>query len=363
MPLATRRVARFARAWTRGPLPTEEAETTLDREGTAVPATLLRPRGVRAPLPGWVVLHGIARAGRAHQQLGRFTRALVSTGAVAVVPDVPEWRALTLAPDVATPTVVAGLRGLRDSGWVLDRPVGVIGFSFGAPHAIASAGDPRLVGEVSGAVGFGGYCVLESTFRFMMVGSVDGGAPRRAPDPYGRWIVTSNYLTAVPGHDDAGDVAGALRKLAAFSSDGGATPTGGVYDALLAGLRGRIAAERRTLFDMFAPPTGTRPDDRAAREMADLIAGAARRTDPLVDPVERLGDVPCPVHIVHGRYDRLISCSEAPKIRACLPTDTWSRVTITRLFGHSSRDSFPVLSALHEVPRFARALGGVLGVV
>ena len=33
---------------------------------------------------------------------------------------------------------------------------------------------------------------------------------RMDPDPYGRWIVGGNYLTRIPGLEDAGDVASAL---------------------------------------------------------------------------------------------------------------------------------------------------------
>ena len=365
MTLLSRRAVRYTRAWLTGPVDFVEEETTLDRAGTSVPATLVRPRRAIGPQPGWVVLHGMTRPGRAHGQLVRFTRALISTGAVAIVPEVPEWRNLDLAPHLATPTVKAGLGGLRASGWAHDAPVGVIGFSFGAPHAIASSADPYLANEVAGSVGFGGYCDLESTFRFMMTGVHEsaGRGPGVLPDPYGRWIVGANYLTAVSGFTDCSDVADALRELAAYSGDLGESSWGPAYDPIIAILRERVAPERRTTFDLFAPPAGAMPDTRAASDIAEGLASAARQADPLIDPREMLASVEQPVHILHGRGDRLIPASEGAKLQEALPATTWSRLTITRLFGHAAQDPFPsILRALHEVPRFTRALTGMLAV-
>ncbi len=362
MPWMSRRASRYARAWLGAPVDCEEVELTLDRGDSPVPATLARPRRARAPLPGWVVLHGMTRAGRAHVQLVRFMRSLVSSGAVAIVPDVPEWRSLSLAPHLATSTVAAGIEGLRASSWVLDRPVGVIGFSFGAPHAIVASSDPAIRDHVAGTVGFGGYCDIGSTFRFMMTGV----HPARAkldpvmPDPYGRWIVGSNYLTGIPEFEERRDVAAALRELAAYSGDLGEPAGASVYDPLIRELRERLPPPHRWLFDLFAPPSGRLPDRRAAGEIAGSLARAAQRIDPQLDPAEGLGRVERPVHVLHGRGDTLISCTEAPKIRDALPSTTWSRVTITRLFGHSHQERFPVMRSLREVPRFTRALSEVL---
>lgn len=342
-----------------------EEETILDRAGTSVPATLVRPRGATGPLPAWIVLHGMTRPGRAHVQLVRFTHALASSGAVAIVPEVPEWRELALAPHLATATVKAGVRGLRSSGWAIDAPVGVIGFSFGAAHAIASSGDPELAGEIAGSAGFGGYCDLGSAFRFLMTGvseQPDGGRTV-APDPYGRWIVAANYLTSVPDFADRGDVAAAVRELAEYCGDQGAPSWDPVYDPMIAKLRERLVPEGRSLFDLFAYPSGSQPDLRAAAEVAEALAAAARRIEPLLDPREALARVVQPVHILHGRSDRLIPSSEATKLQQALPQTTRSRLTITRLLAHSAQSPLPsLLHAVHEVPVFARALSDLLAV-
>lgn len=360
----THRTIAYTSAWLRQPDDAVEDELTLDRDGVAVPATLVRPRDRSRDLPAWVVMHGITRPGRAHGQLIRFTRALAHAGIATVVPEVPEWRELDLTPGLTAPSIAAAIRGLRETGAVRDAPVGVVGFSFGAPHAIAASADPRLEGEIAAACGFGGYCSLARTFHFMMTGlhDVDGRVDRLRPDPYGRWIAAANYLTLVPGHESADDVADALRTLAKHAGDVGTASWDPRYDPVISRLRARIDPARHSLFDLFAPRSGAVVPTAAAAEMGAMLEAAARGADPLLDPAPRLGKVRVPVHLLHGRKDHLIPFSESVRMAQALPA-TDARLTVTRLFGHSAQDRLPILSGLVEVPRFARALGAVLTAV
>ncbi|MBM4183647.1 MAG: hypothetical protein FJ207_05405 [Gemmatimonadetes bacterium] len=366
MPLPRLRTARYARAWLLGASRFEDEEVTLDRGDRTVPATLTRPARARGPLPGWVVLHGITRRGRAHEQLLRFTRALADTGAVAIVPEVPEWRDFKLAPTLAAPTIVAAIRGLRDSGWALEAPVGVIGFSFGAPHAIAATARPDVAEHVAGSVAFGGYCSLERTIRFLMTGQHEwGGRTHRVtPDAYGRWILAANYLTAVPDYAHADDVAGALRSLCSHSGDHNIYSLDPRLDTLKVELRRALTEANRPLFDLFAPPASQLPDPRRADDAAEALAAAGRRAEPAGEPLPALASVRLPVHVLHGRHDALIPYSEGLRLRGALPTRTWSSVTITQLFGHSGESGlFSLLRSAGELPRFVAALRRVLRLV
>jgi dienelactone hydrolase len=341
-------------------------EITLERGDREIPATLTRPTGATGPLPAWVVLHGVTRRGRAHEQLQRFTRALAHAGAVAIVPEIPEWRDFRLAPGLAAPTIAASVRGLRASGWALDAPVGAIGFSFGAPHVIAATAHPDVSGNVAGSVAFGAYCSLDRTIRFLMTGEHEwhGRVHRATPDPYGRWILAANYLTEVPDHAAAVDVSAALRSLAAFTGDAGLPARHPQVDRHRAELRAAIPPERQPLFDLYAPSADTPPDGRRAAEAAESLASAARRAEPAGEPAEALAAVRLPVHVLHGRHDRLIPFSEGMRLGAALPAGTWSRTTITRLFGHSGESGLAsALRSAWELPRFVAALRGVLRLI
>lgn len=361
MATRTQRTFAYASGWFRDPSDVVEDEVTLDRDGIAVPATLVRPRARARDLPAWIVMHGITRPGRAHGQLVRFTRALAHAGVATIVPEVPEWRDLHLAPTLTTSSVEAAVRWLRGSGVVRDAPFGVVGFSFGAPHAIGSWTHPRLRDEIGVACGFGGYCSIRRTFHFMMTGRHGDEAAHEhlRPDPYGRWIVAANYLPSVPGLENAVDVASALRSLAKHAGDVGAASWDPLYDPKIAELRRGIAEERRAVFDLFAPRSGAVVPDADAAEMGERLEEAARRTEPAIDPTAALAEVTGPVHLLHGRMDHLIPYTEGERLRAAL-TGADRTLTVTRLFGHSAQDPFPLVRAVVEVPRFARALSSVL---
>lgn len=358
------RVLRYTRAWLAGAENVVEVEITLDREGTPVPATIVRPRGVARPLPAWVVLHGLTRPGRAHAQLVRFTRAVASAGMAAIVPEVPEWRRLSLAPHLTTPTVRAAIRGLRVTGVAPPGPVGLVGFSFAVPHAIATLAHPQLRDDIAGVCGFGGYCSIEHTFRFLLEGHHEwlGTAYHLRPDPYGRWIVAANYLTSVNGYEDATDVAEGLRTLALHTGDIGAASWDPVYDAEIRRIRSSISEERRGVFDLFAAESSAAEGEGFPPGLAGRLAEAARLRDPGVDPTSALARVRGPVHILHGRKDHLIPFTESRRLFHALPRAE-RRLTVTRLFGHSNRDPFRTGAAFTEVPRFLRALGAAFALV
>jgi len=365
MPLATARTLRYVRTWLsdRARLIAEELE--LDRDGTTVPATLVRPDS-KGPWPAWIVLHGITRPGRTHAQLVRFTRALASTGCAVLVPEVPEWKELDLAPDRTGPTIRASMDQLLANPDIRGDRFGLVGFSFGSPQAVAAAGDPDIARHLKGVVGFGGYCDLERTIRFQFTGrhEWDGETHHLQPDPYGRWIVGANYLASIPGYEEMDDVARALRELAASAGDLGIVSWDPRFDADKVALGQGMAPAHRDMFDFFAPPTGVEPDPETAAEMAYALSQAAHKVDPEVEPIPRIDGVRIPVHIIHGRNDRLIPFSEGLRLARALPAGASPRATITPLFAHSTSDSFPgAIQGAKDAAVFLKAMRGVMGLV
>ncbi len=366
MAISFPRTLRYARTWLTGRDDLLQDEIMLDRDGTSIPATLLRPRAPASALPAWVVMHGITRAGRAHAQLVRFARSVASTGAVVIIPEVPEWRQLNLAPHLTAPTIRSTIDALRTHPDVHKGRFGLVGFSFGAPHTVAAAGDPGLRSDIAGAVSFGGYCDLGRTIHFMMTGEHEhnGDAFSLRPDPYGRWIVAANYLTDAAGYEDAVDVADALRRLALLAGDTGAPAWSPEYDLAKVQMAAGLAPDRRELFDLIAPPSNRQPDAARGAEMAALLTEGGKRVQPHMDPAQSLSDVACPVHILHGRFDHLIPFSEGFRLRQALPPQAKAYATVTRLFGHSAQDPFPSpLQALREIPILFGALARVFGMM
>ncbi|MEK9505054.1 hypothetical protein [Gaopeijia maritima] len=386
-PLRLQRTWRYLNAWRAGGPPVAERELEVDRGDRSVPATLFLPRRDPQPSVRWVVLHGITRPGRLHPSLLRFARSLAATGASVLVPEVPEWIGLDLAPGRTAPTVRAALRALdehtgpsddtapfeRTAPPALDTPggthtrTGLMGFSFGAPQALITAGRPHLADRFHSVAGFGGYFDLERTFRYLLSGHHEwaGRTEARRPDPYGRWIVAANFLTGVAGYESAGSVAQALRALAREAGDRQLPSIDPAFDPVKTRLEAGLEAGDRALFRRFAPPAADDPafDDTEAREWAARLAAAGRAAEPLADPGAHLGAPRAEVHLLHGRGDDLIPYTETLRLGEALrergqPPD---QLAITGLFAHSAADHrWHPLRAVGEAARFAGALSRVL---
>ncbi len=360
---------RFARSFMTGWTPGTEREIRIQRDGHRLSASLYLPHAVRRrsspgrrpPPAAWVVLHGITRSGRNHPQLVRFARAMASAGQTALVPEIPEWRDIQLSTGAATATVRAALRALESRPELANRKVGLVGFSFGAPQAIVAATDPSLARRVAGVVAFGGYFSVEESLRFQFTGvhELDGHRASLAPDPYARWVVGANHLTAVPGHEGAGEAAEALRALAAFASERGVSAADPETELERRRLAEGLDNRERSLFEVLAPPAGQLPDRARGAPLAEAL-GAAMARVPGLNPVPHLARVRAPVRLLHGVGDQLFPYTQTVKLGRAFPADADVATTVTGLFAHSS--GHERASPLHAAPEAVRLLNALAGV-
>ncbi len=360
---------RFARSFMTGWSPVVEREIHIEREGRRLPASLLLPRGSmrragirrRRTAPVWVVLHGITRSGRDHPYLVRFARAVASTGQAALVPEIPEWRDIRLSTEATTSTIAASLGALEGRPGLATRQVGLVGFSFGAPQAIIAAADPALAGRVAGVVSFGGYFSVEESLRFQFTGvhELDGRRESLAPDPYGRWVAGANYLTRIPGHEDAGRVAEALRALAVFTGENRVLATDPEVEPERQRLARSLDADERALFEVLAPPAGSLPDAARGKGLAAGL-GAVMANTPDLDAVPHLERVRVPVRLMHGAADQLFPYTQTVKLGRVFPPGANVTTTVTGLFAHASgRQRTSPLHTASEALRLLNALANI----
>jgi dienelactone hydrolase len=361
--------ARFFREYLR---PTEGStvadEVCYQRADEQVEATVYRPSRQRGPLPGWLVLHGLTRPGRRHPGLIRFARAIARSGSIVMVPEIPEWRELHVAPAVTIETIRAAVRALQQRDDVSHGHVGLFGFSFGATQALIAASDEQTAGQLHGLASWGGYGDIRRLFRFGLSGlhELDGVTYETRPDPYGAWVMAANYLTQVPGYSGAAAVERSLFELALESGERRVYAWDPVYDATKIRLRATLPADQRDLFDLVAPLTSAPPPDvQQCLALADAIADTALRVDPLLDPGPFLPAVRVPVLVAHGRDDRLIPFTESVKLARALPARHLVGVTITSLFQHSggTQSGLGPLGLAREGMRFLLLLRHVLRMV
>jgi predicted esterase len=343
-------------------------EATYLRGELQLGASLYRPVTSRSARPAWIILHGLTHTGRRHLALDRFARAVAASGTLAFIPEVPEWQQLRVAPAITFDTIVAALAALERRPDVARGRIGVIGFSFGATHALAAAADPALHGRLAGIAAWGGYCDPFRLFHFGTTGEheLDGEHLHIEPDPYGRWIMGGNYLTATPGYEDHAECAAALHDLALEAGRGGRFAWDPHYDAVKTRLRAPLPPEQRPVFDLFAARTdGPSPSRERSAEFARLLAAAAVRSEPLLDVRGVLGDVGTRVLLAHGRDDRLVPFTETLRLERHLHPERCGGSVVTSLFahsGHASRQLGP-LGLTREAARFAFLLHRILDLV
>lgn len=346
-----------------------EEETTYRRDGEVLEATLFRPSGEAGPLPGWVTLHGLTYYGRRHPSLERFARALAASGAAVLVPDLPEWRRLRVAPGPTVATIRSAVLELDGRGVTEPGRVGVMGFSFGATQALIAASDPALRGHLAGVAAWGGYGDFRRVTRFMFLGEheLDGESYRAEPDPYGRWILAGNYVTLLPEHRGDGPLAEAILGLALEAGRTRVMSWDPAMDPLKAEARAALEPRQREVFDLVAPPTDRplSPADRERlRSLMDRMIDAAVASEPLLEAAPHFPRVPVPVFLAHGRGDRLMPWTEMIRIRRALPTGRVRRSGITTLFSHSFGERrLPTPGLILEGIRFVRLLGGMVHLI
>ena len=356
------RTARFLQGWYRPSHQVEELEEEVQSGDGPMRATLFRPRR-GAPRHGWVVLHGITVPGRAHPSLRRFARALAQSGGVVLVPEIEAWRELRVDPDAADRAIAAAAEHLRDSPGVIPGGVGVVGFSFGATQALVTAARPELGDAIRTVVGFGGYCDPMATFVYAFTGEHEwkGIRSHLPPDPYGRWIVTANFLTDIPEFAAMERVARGTHRLAIESGARGVFAGDPVLDPFKESVRAGLLPAEREVWDLVAPAAGRRPPVDETRHVGTLVAGAALTRHPALDPRPFLPRLRHPTVLAHGYYDQLIPYTETLQLHERLVDHAPSYLSVSRLFAHS-KEAPPL--RLRDYPlealRYARLLDRAL---
>jgi pimeloyl-ACP methyl ester carboxylesterase len=357
------RTARFLRSYIRDPSPeVTEEEWEIPAEGGSIPCTVFRPRWGESH-SGWVVLHGITVPGRAHPVLQRFARALSGAGGVVMVPEIGEWRELRVNPVAAERVIAAASQRLASAPGVEAGGVGLVGFSFGATQALQTAARAELAASIRSVVAFGGYCDPWRTFHFAFTGEHEWRGVRRRlmPDPYGRWIVTANYLCDAPELQGCEEVARGAERLARASGEQRIYAGDPSYDRLKAELRAELSQDEREIWDLVAPPSDRPAPVERAGWLARLLTDAAVRKHPALDPRPALPRLNRRVVLAHGYHDHLIPYTETLRLQAALPPATRAYVAISRLFAHSEQAPplyFPRFAV--EAARYVRLLNRAL---
>lgn len=349
------RALRFLAGWLRHPRRLQQQELELEvAPGVCCPATLVESGSgatASARRPGWVVLHGMTRPGRRHPGLIRFAGALAAAGVRVLIPEVRAWTELRFAPEEAERVIRAAVRHLASEPGTRG-PVVLAGFSFGGPQALRLAADPELARHLSRVVSWGGYHELQPSVDFAFRGrhkGPDGSTFEADPDPYGRWVLGANYLAGARPGPAGQEAAGALQALARKAGDLQIPADDPRVLKHLTSIRQGLSEPADRLMNAFAVP----PEDPGSLT-GDLVS-AARGIDALLDPFPLEQPIPVPVHLLHGRDDRMIPFTQTLHLARHLADRHMApaglHTGITGLFAHSGGAGGPGPSRLLDSGR------------
>ena len=311
------------------------------KEDPAVEVFVYAPAD-RPAVGSYVLVHGLNPRGPSDARCDRFARILAHAGFVVMSPRLDALTQLRLDASAIgqLSRCLEALVGLEEHP--VDTLPGVFSISFGSFPALLTAASARARHLVGSLVVFGGYANFVDTCRFMSgFTSPRDGEPQ--PDPTCRAGLAINMAPVLFPEADCRRLTPAwwafvirvwgmpeMRQAARFSE---------VAQELAAGLPADLA-------QVFLQGCGVVPG------CSEWVENALTRIDvDSMDPRQHLGAIRCPVHLIHGRRDDVIPCSQMALLAAGL-SNTTARRYLTGLYDHSRGESLTV--ALGRLPALAK---------
>jgi pimeloyl-ACP methyl ester carboxylesterase len=297
-------------------------------EGGAVEALVYAPTD-RPAIGSYVLVHGLNPLGPDDTRCDRFARILAHAGFVVMCPRLDALTQMRLDASA----VIQLSRSLEALTALEEHPPhtlpGIFSISFGSFPALLTAASVRVRHLVGSLVVFGGYADFVDTCRFMSGFTLPrSGEPQ--PDPTCRAGLAINMAPVLFPEQEGRKLTQAwwafvirvwgipeMREVARFSA---------VAQELAATLPPDLSR-------IFLQGCGVTPG------FSDAVEQALTRIDvEAMDPRRHLSAIRCPVHLIHGRNDDVIPCSQMELLAAGL-SNTSAQRYLTGLYDHSRGES------------------------
>ncbi|MCJ7526369.1 MAG: alpha/beta hydrolase [Candidatus Aminicenantes bacterium] len=254
----------------------------------------------------WLLLHGLTVHGNQDPRLVDFARSLASSGITCLLPTLTGLSSCRLlGSDVERVAQVVDYAYRR-----YQRPVGVIGFSFGASYALVAASRKDLADHVRGIIGFGAYHQIEDLWAEYKKRSSQTPADDREWDA---WIY--RRLVLVKGYGQPLLASAELNEL----------------DVLLNRYCGQASlAEKKEFYQRCIHKLNWQ----------QFLDSACNREEwQKISPTAGLENLKCPVTLIHDRYDPVIPPIHSEKLYADFQQRSQgkkNRLVLTSLLSHVS---------------------------
>ena len=328
-------LAHSAGVWSGPKVVIESVTVSSLRDDTPIPALVYYPErhNVWAAI---FLLHGLNTLGVREPRMATFARQLAASGFLVVAPEVEAIARLTVQPMVveraedAFNAVVASPSFAKFETW------GFVSASFSAGVGLILLSRPTVKARVRTALLVGPYARFQQTAEY--------AATSFERDNYAALVLLGNYLGLVL--DDTLAIRSALFRGAELNASGCRDFTRWVAQEA----SGLSTRDREVLSSVF---TNQRfREELVATLTRALPSDVARK----LSPEHYLSSVACPIGLIHGRDDPVISSAETVWLAGRLrQLGKPCQVSVTRLITHGDRISY--LRHLHEVPSLARVVG------
>jgi pimeloyl-ACP methyl ester carboxylesterase len=270
-------------------------------------ALTYRPAGV-SPKRAMVLAAGISELGCYHPRLVALSRFFASQGLLVITPDIEEFRKFQISAEPIDQLLLWYGEAEKQA-----RVTGLAGVSYSGSLALIAAARPEIRDRVAFVTSIGAYHnLIRCAERWLSTdpGINTGNYPTKF---YARWIIMLAALDMIPEVKDRELMKSTLFNLLLqkeVSKPAGLTSKGERWYSLATSKEGPSDQELADAIEKFLTP-------RLYRQL---------------DPESALGQLHCPVFLIHGAYDDLIPPGESDELHQRLPK---SQLLITPLLTHT----------------------------
>lgn len=305
-------------------------------------AFVYRARRPEKPLGSMLLVSGLHFLGPLDPRMDRFARILAHAGLLVLAPRLPDFTSLILDQRVFEDT----LRAWKTLQNLPDKPrgrSGVFSISFGSLPSLWLASTSPAARDVGSLVVFGGYADFTDTLRFCLEGRT--GA---AHDPLNRPVVFMNLMPYLDGRpDEPTELFSALRTYVEATWGKPEMKVDGRWQAVARDVGKRLP---ESLLPLYFAATGLESNTRA---LVDAAIDRAGDSFSWLNPKPFLGQVQCPVDLIHGADDDVIPYEHAHALARGLPPHFLRGVHITGLYGHTHKTTNTTMT-YRDIPAMAK---------
>jgi pimeloyl-ACP methyl ester carboxylesterase len=248
--------------------------------------------------PVLLFVPGATRQGREDSRVVRAAKALAAANRRVFVPELLLYRRTFERKDIER--LITSIETLA-----VGRPIGVLGFSYGASFALIAGADARVARDLSYIAVFGAYYDLKHVIQGITTGStlLDGKPQTFATVPQARDILTSAAVQLAPD-SAAEELQTAIEKR---------NPAG-------------LPSGARAIYELL-----TNDDPARVAELITALPNGFKSTLQDFSPAGRVEDLNAPVFILQAKKDAATPWTEALLLERALPR---TRLAFVHHFSH-----------------------------